>query len=182
MRLPFISRRKSDEAMCLLVEVTRRTLNDADVALCEERAARRQAEAELAVAENAPKPVVIERTELWHLIDWSLWGSGMGDVFREQLADQFIAAITPEQHSQALKLIHAWEDNGHIPTGRRNYEDQQRRLHRALRAVARLRAEAHGQARVISRLTDQLLDATGHNGEELLPAERRVLDLDKEDA
>lgn len=182
MRLPFTSRRRADEAMCLLVEVTRRTLNDADIVLREEQAARRQAEAELAAAEAAPKPVVIERTELWHLIDWSLWGSGMGDVFREQLADQFLAAITPEQHGQALKLIHAWEDNGHIPTGRRNYEDQQRRLHRALRAVAALRAEAAVQRRVTRHLTDQLLDATGHIGEPLLPAARVTLGLDKEDA
>lgn len=86
MRLPFVSRRQADAAMCLLVEVTRRTLNDADVALHEERAARRRVEDELAT-----------------------------------------------------------------------------------------------QSRVMKRLTDQLLDATGHGGEELLPVERRVLGLDKED-
>lgn len=48
MRFPLVSRRKSEEALCLLVEVTRRSLNDADTALYEERAARRKAEAELA--------------------------------------------------------------------------------------------------------------------------------------
>jgi hypothetical protein len=87
MRLPFTSRRKAEEAMCLLVEVTRRTLDDADVQLHEERAARRQAEDELAT-----------------------------------------------------------------------------------------------QQRVIKRLTDQLLDATGYQGEPLLPAARHTLDLDKEDS
>lgn len=48
MRLPFTSRRKAEEAMCLLVEVTRRSLADADEALHEERSARRRAEDELA--------------------------------------------------------------------------------------------------------------------------------------
>jgi hypothetical protein len=56
------------------------------------------------------------------------------------------------------------------------------RLARALRAVAALRAEAAVQRRVVDRLTDQLLDATGHIGEPLLPAARVTLGLDKEDA
>lgn len=56
------------------------------------------------------------------------------------------------------------------------------RLARALRAVATLRAEAAVQRRVVDRLTDQLLDATGHIGEPLLPAARVTLGLDKEDA
>lgn len=87
MRFPFISRRRAEDALCVLVEATRRTLNVADIALCEERAARREVEAELAT-----------------------------------------------------------------------------------------------QQRVITRLTNQLLDATGHQGEPLLPAARTVLGLDKEDA
>jgi hypothetical protein len=99
--------------------------------------------------------------ELWSLIDWSLWGSGMGDTFREQLADQFIAAITPEQHRQALDLIRWWtEDRGREPLGRRRYEEQQERLHRALRAVARWRAEAAREHRALRFLAEQLLDAT----------------------
>jgi hypothetical protein len=85
MRFPFVSRRRSEEAMCLLVEVTRRTLNDADVALYKERSARRKAEEELAT-----------------------------------------------------------------------------------------------QSRVMKRLTDQLLDATGYQGEPLLPAARATLGIEKE--
>ncbi|MFJ4009428.1 hypothetical protein [Streptomyces sp. NPDC090026] len=111
--------------------------------------------------------------ELWSLIDWSLWGSGMGDTFREQLANQFLAAITPAQHQQALALIQAWTDSGRFPLGRRCYEDQQRRLHRALRAVARWRAEAARTRREARLLADQLLTATsGHS-----PAARRALGL-----
>ncbi|MFB6626462.1 hypothetical protein ACFCWD_28840 [Streptomyces sp. NPDC056374] len=143
--------------------------------------ARETAERQLADAHAAPTPVVVERTELWSLIDWSLWGSGMGDVFREQLADQFIAALTPEQHAQALELIRWWtEDRGREPLGRRRYEDQQRRLHRALRSVAALRNEAAVQRRVTDRLATQLLDATGYQGEPLLPAARATLGIEKE--
>jgi hypothetical protein len=64
--------------------------------------------------------------------------------------------------------------------GRRDADGH--RLARALRAVAALRAEAAVQRRVTRRLTDQLLDATGHIGEPLLPAARVTLGLDKEDA
>ncbi|MEU0087212.1 hypothetical protein [Streptomyces sp. NPDC006274] len=121
-----------------------------------------------------PNPHPVEHPdELWSLIDWSLWGSGMGDVFREQLANQFLAAITPKQHQQALGLIQAWTDSGREPLGRRRYEDQQRRLHRALRAVARWRAESARARRENRLLAEQLLTATsGH-----LPADRHALGL-----
>ncbi|THA82768.1 hypothetical protein [Streptomyces sp. A0592] len=99
---------------------------------------RDQQEPEAARAAEAP---IAHSDELWSLIDWSLWGSGMGDTFREALADQFIRAITPQQHEQALRLIQAWTDSGRGPLGRRRYEDQQARLHRALRACARYRAD-----------------------------------------
>jgi hypothetical protein len=57
-------------------------------------------------------------------------------------------------------------------------------LKRALRAAARYRAEAAVQRRVINRLTTQLLDATGFQGEPLRPAARTTLGIDttKEDA
>ncbi|MGW7196624.1 hypothetical protein [Streptomyces chryseus] len=138
-----------------------------------------------------PRPHAVQHPdELWSLIDWSLWGSGMGDTFRERLADQFLAAITTEQHDQALRLIQAWTDSGHSPLGRRRYEDQQRRLHRALRSVAYWRAQAaaeHREAqrrtaskdhRVIQVLAEQLLTATsGHS-----PAARHALGLPKHGA
>lgn len=129
MRLPFTSRRKAEEAMCLLVEVTRRTLDDADTQLHEERAARRKAEGLLAA--------------------------------ERKLSSRAIAYVEQAE-------------------GRRDVDGY--RLARALRAVAALRAEAAVQRRVTRRLTDQLLDATGHIGEPLLPAARVTLDLDKEDA
>ncbi|MCX5587603.1 hypothetical protein [Streptomyces erythrochromogenes] len=142
-------------------------------------AARRAAEL---VAEQAAPAAVsaegdVEHSELWSLIDWSLWGSGMGDVFREQLADQFIRAITPQQHEQALRLIQAWTDSGREPLGRRRYEEQQARLHRAVAACRRYRKELAVQARVTNRLASSLLDATGSKGAYLLPEEREVLGL-----
>ncbi|MGW6395437.1 hypothetical protein ACWFR1_34215 [Streptomyces sp. NPDC055103] len=182
MRLPFISRRRAQANVDLAVTAVWHLVDEAEAATCEARIEQRQAEAQLTAAREQHPTVEVEHTELWSLIDWSLWGSGMGDVFREQLADQFIAAITPEQHDQALRLIEAWTESGHLPLGRRCYEDQQQRLHRALRAVARERRQSVAYRRTIDRLTDQLLDATGNQGEPLLPEARRVLDLDKEDA
>ncbi|MFE1550608.1 hypothetical protein [Streptomyces sp. NPDC058718] len=64
--------------------------------------------------------------------------------------------------------------------GRRDTDGH--RLARALRAVAAERRQSAAYRRTITRLTDQLLDATGYQGEPLLPEARRVLDLDKEDA
>lgn len=184
MRLPFTSRRRAQAAVVVATVGLRHRLDKADADLRSEQATRRALEAELVAAREKRPVVKVEHPdELWSLIDWSLWGSGMGDVFREQLADQFIAALTPEQHTQALELIRWWtEDRGREPLGRRRYEDQQRRLRRALRAVATLRAEAAVQRRVVDRMTDQLLDATGHIGEPLVAAARVTLGLDKEDA
>lgn len=57
-----------------------------------------------------------------------------------------------------------------------------RRLGRAVRALAAERAQAAAYRRTIDRLTDQLLDATGYQGEPLLPAARTALGIDvKED-
>ncbi|NEC43259.1 hypothetical protein [Streptomyces sp. SID8016] len=114
--------------------------------------------AEQAAAEDR---TVQHPDELWSLIDWTLWGSGMGDTFREHLADTFIQAITPEDHAQALELIRWWtEDRGREPLGRRRYEDLKRRLHRALANVVRWRTEAHRARREARLLAEQLLNAT----------------------
>ncbi|MFE2323621.1 hypothetical protein ACFXD5_06805 [Streptomyces sp. NPDC059385] len=122
-----------------------------------------QATPAAAAAESA-----VEHSELWSLIDWSLWGSGMGDTFRETLADQFIAAITPEQHQQALELIRWWtEDRGREPLGRRRYEDQQRRLKRALRACARYRTAAVVDRKCFDELAARYWDALGYGPDTL---------------
>ena len=189
MRLPFISRRNAQANTDMAVRAVWHFVEQAEDQTTAELGLRLDAEyaltearKDLAAAQAEPAPIAVEHTELWSLIDWSLWGSGMGDVFREQLADQFIAAISPEQHAQALALIQAWTDSGREPVGRRCYEDQQRRLYRALRACARYRAENAAQRREIKRLTNQLLDATGYQGAPLQPAARAVLGIEKEDA
>jgi hypothetical protein len=179
MRLPFVSRRYAHGAIAVATAGLRADLEATQAELADLRA--EAAKREQQAADEQP-PAAVEHTELWSLIDWSLWGSGMGDTFREQLADQFIAAITPEQHAQALELIRWWtEDCGREPLGRRRYEDQQRRLHRALRACARYRAQLAIEKRVVRRLGTQLLDAPGYQGKSLFPAARTLLDLDQED-
>ena len=55
------------------------------------------------------------------------------------------------------------------------------RIDRLARACARYRAQLAIEKRVIRRLGNQLLDATGYQGKSLLPAARITLDLDQED-
>lgn len=61
--------------------------------------------------------------ELWRHLDWSFWGTGMADAFREPLADTMIAAITPEQRQQANDLITWWRTRRQF-VGRDKYEEQ----------------------------------------------------------
>jgi hypothetical protein len=63
------------------------------------------------------------RDELWRHLDWSFWGTGMADVFREPLAATMLAAITPEQREQANALITRWRDHREF-VGRDKYEAQ----------------------------------------------------------
>ena len=109
--------------------------------------------AEQLLATATPRPIE-HPDELWSLIDWSLWGSGMGDTFRERLADAFLQAITPEDHETALRLIQAWTDSGRTPLGRRRYEDLNRRLDRALANVVRWRKAAAEQRTATAGPTD----------------------------
>ncbi|KAB8186940.1 hypothetical protein FH608_046480 [Nonomuraea phyllanthi] len=54
-----------------------------------------------AFRESAPE---CAHGELWSLLDWSLWGAGMADVFREPLADTMLAAVPDNvrQHAEAI--------------------------------------------------------------------------------
>lgn len=79
-----------------------------------------------AECEAAPTPA--RRGELWSLLDWTFWGSGMGDLFREALADTMMAAISPEQRAQAESLMQSWHDSGRQPLGRRRYEELEAEL------------------------------------------------------
>ncbi|MFD6421577.1 hypothetical protein [Streptomyces sp. NPDC060198] len=142
------------------------------VAIC----ARRTAEDTLAAHQAAAAEVrpVEHSDELWSLIDWTLWGSGLGDTFRERLADTFLQAITPDDHAQALELIRWWtEDRGREPLGRRRYEDLNRRLSRALDNVVRWRKAAHDEKAITRRLADQLLSSASGQS----TAARRALGL-----
>lgn len=113
-----------------------------DAAVAEIRAAARRLESPALEArvlaaldwradcEAVPRPPV--RGELWSLLDWTFWGSGMGDLFREALADTMLAALSPEQRAQAEALMQGWHDSGRQPLGRRRYEELEAEL-KALR-------------------------------------------------
>jgi hypothetical protein len=52
-----------------------------------------------------------------------MWGSGFGDTLREPIADAMVAAISEQQHADALRIMEWWEkDKGKVPVGRRAYE------------------------------------------------------------
>lgn len=63
-----------------------------------------------------------ERDNLWEILDWSFWGNGMGDEFREALADKMCAVISDEEHAKALELIRGWRELRGEPNGQREYE------------------------------------------------------------
>ncbi|MFF1417448.1 hypothetical protein [Streptomyces sp. NPDC058280] len=88
------------------------------------------------------------RGELWSLLDWTFWGSGMGDVFREPLADTMLVAISPEQRDQAEQLMEAWHASGRQPLGRRRYEELTAELKAAQAAMAAV-------LRIVSEVTTE---------------------------
>jgi hypothetical protein len=55
-----------------------------------------------AFADSAP-----ERTDcdLWTHLDWSLWGTGLGDTLREPLASTMVAAIPPRVRAHAEMVM-----------------------------------------------------------------------------
>lgn len=46
-------------------------------------------------------------TELWQVLDWSLWGNGLGDVLREAIADKALASLSVEERETAERCIKA---------------------------------------------------------------------------
>ncbi|MFH8797079.1 hypothetical protein [Streptomyces sp. NPDC017941] len=92
---------------------------------------------------QSPAPPHPHRGELWSLLDWTFWGSGMADVFREPLADAMIAAITPEQRQQAEALMDQWHASGRQPLGRRRYEELSGELTATQTAIDRAQQVCH---------------------------------------
>lgn len=110
-------------------------------------------------------------TAVWHLVDEAEAATCEARIEQRRAEAQLAA----EQKLRRRTVAYVEQAEG-----RRDVDGY--RLARALRAVATLRAEAAVQRRVVDRLTDQLLDATGHIGEPLLPAARVTLGLDLKEA
>jgi hypothetical protein len=114
---------------------------------------------------------------VWHLVDEAEAATCEARIEQRHAEDALSdarAALSKEQvRRQQLKSYMV----------RMHTDRYESRIGRLLRAVAAERAQSAAYRRQIKRLTDQLLDATGYQGEPLLPAARELLGIDaKEDA
>ncbi|MFI7644257.1 hypothetical protein [Nonomuraea sp. NPDC049400] len=86
-----------------------------------------------AFRENAPERV---GGPLWSLLDWSFWGAGMADVFREPLADTMLAAIPDNVRKQAEAIMADFiERRGIEKTGVTVYQEQRAEVDRLKTAM-----------------------------------------------
>ncbi|OLT24390.1 hypothetical protein BJF79_13695 [Actinomadura sp. CNU-125] len=83
---------------------------------------------------------------LWSLLDWSLWGAGMGDVFRESLADVMLAAVPDNVRAQAEAIMAEFiRVRGIEKTGVTVYQEQCAELERLRAEVERLTVLESGE-------------------------------------
>lgn len=103
-----------------------------------------------AFRENAPE---CSRGALWSLLDWSLWGAGMADVFREPLANTMLAAVPNNvcRHAEAI-MADFKQRRGITRTGVDVYHEQRDE-------IAQLRETAQNQARMIEEITSACMTA-----------------------
>jgi hypothetical protein len=81
-----------------------------------------------AFRESAPERV---GGPLWSLLDWSFWGAGMGDVFREPLANVMLAAIPDNVRDQAEAIMADFIERRSIEkTGVTVYQEQRAEVER----------------------------------------------------
>lgn len=77
---------------------------------------------------NAPE---VERGKLWSLLDWSFWGAGMADTFREPLTDTMLAAIPADVRAQAEAIMADFIKRREITkTGVDVYQEQREKVER----------------------------------------------------
>ncbi|MEU4106210.1 hypothetical protein AB0F16_37585 [Streptomyces tanashiensis] len=106
---------------------------------------------------------------VWHLVDE---------------AEQATCEARSEQRKAEAELTRERGKRERLKTYMRRAHTAryEQRIDRLRRAVASERAMGEAYRKIITRLTDQLLDATGYQGEPLLPAARTSLGIDvKED-
>ncbi len=103
----------------------------------------RTIEAALAALGPLPDSQRPEHGPLWSLLDWSLWGAGMGDLFREALADRMLAAIPKRGRAHAEALMAEFIERRRIEkTGVTVYQEQRNEVERLRARVAELEAHA----------------------------------------
>lgn len=121
---------------------------------------------------NAPE---VERGELWSLLDWSFWGAGMADTFREPLADTMLAAIPADARGQAEAIMADFIRRRKIEkTGVTIYQEQRDELER----LREQRDRARMAVDRVSRLFDSdAIDETGLSHEAVSDAIADVAQL-----
>ncbi|WP_030917490.1 hypothetical protein [Streptomyces sp. NRRL B-24720] len=108
---------------------------------------------------KGPDPV--KRGPLWSLLDWSFWGAGMGDTFREPLADAMLATVPAETIAQAEQVMAEFIERRKIEkTGVTVWQEQRDELAKLKAQVAELTARP-SRAAVLAEAADKLvLDLT----------------------
>lgn len=84
-----------------------------------------------------------KRDELWSVLDWTLWGAGMADTFREPIADKMVAALTDDERAQALRLIQRWRGLRGDPQDRLLYEQLRDEVRDRQHLVEQLAVNVH---------------------------------------
>jgi hypothetical protein len=94
---------------------------------------------------------------LWSLLDWSFWGAGMADTFREPLASTMLAAVPENVRAQAEAIMADFIERRKIEkTGVTIYQEQSDEVERltcALRAAEDERDQLGAQVAEYERLS-----------------------------
>jgi hypothetical protein len=95
--------------------------------------------------------------ELWSLLDWSFWGAGMADVFREPLADVMLAAIpvNVRVHAEAI-MADFIKRRGIDKTGVTVYQEQRAEVELLRTELSTLRSATVALARAADTTSDGL--------------------------
>lgn len=115
--------------------------------------------------------VRVAMAAIWHLVEQA------EDQATAELGSRLDAEYALTDARKELDRERAKRERLKTYMARAHTARYEQRIGRLRRAVASERAQSEAYRRTITRLTDRLLDATGYQGEPLLPAARVTLGI-----